>query len=357
MPRSPRCWMLLLAAVAVAPSLFAQDDVASRLKRYLDKHPAADANRDGVLTEDEARAHRAAQKSPPSATPPELPGETATTSPQPTHRDIPYGPHERNRLDLYLAPGDQPTPLVLYFHGGSFKAGDKQSVADKVAPYLKAGISVASANYRYSSHALYPAPMEDGARALQFLRANAAQWNLNPRHVVLSGGSAGGTLALWIAPHDDLADPTSDDPVARQSTRVLGVIGLSAPCSMEPAFIKEHIGSENLGGAMLQLFGVTSRDQLSLRPHVEAVHFASPINHVSAGDPPLLLIHNPDLTPTPMPADTPQQKWIHHPKFSEVLREAYAQQGLECRVYWKSQPAPAGAEVEFVLAQVAREGR
>ena len=355
---------LLLLAVVTSSVPAQRSDSDPRLRRYLEKNPAADANGDGVLTLDEARDHK---RGPSRSVAKPAREEGSNTSP--THADIAYGPHERNRLDLWLAGGENPAPLVIYFHGGSFKAGDKGSVtgkagavdeggaADRVAAYRDAGISVASANYRLSSDAPYPAPMHDGARAVQFLRANAPRWNIDPARIFVSGGSAGGTLALWLGLHDDLADPRSPDPVARQSTRVRGVIGLNAPCSMQPEFIAEHIGSENLGGAMLQLFGAPDREAMQVGgPVAELVRDASPISHLTPDDPPLLMIHNPDMSATPMPADTPQQRWIHHPVFSQVLQEACRTLGVPCDVYDKSRPASA-AEVNFVLARSGTAAR
>ena len=56
------------------------------------------------------------------------------------------------------------------------------------------------------------APLEDAARALQFVRSKAAQWNLDKQRIGASGGSAGACSALWLAFHDDMADPNSQDP-------------------------------------------------------------------------------------------------------------------------------------------------
>jgi acetyl esterase/lipase len=59
--------------------------------------------------------------------------------------------------------------------------------------------------------------MHDGARAVQYLRSRAKEWNLDPARVAATGGSAGAGISLWLAFHADLADPKSKDPVARQS--------------------------------------------------------------------------------------------------------------------------------------------
>src|SRR5437016_13951716 len=124
-----------------------------------------------------------------------------------------YGPHERNVLDLWKAKTDRPDPIVVFIHGGGFTAGDKSGVPQPMlSQCLEAGISVATINYRYSTIAPYPAPMEDGARAVQYIRLHAKKWNINPKAMACSGGSAGAGISLWIGFHDDMAKPSSDDP-------------------------------------------------------------------------------------------------------------------------------------------------
>jgi len=109
---------------------------------------------------------------------------------------------------------------------------------------LESGISVASINYRLSEDAPFPAPMLDSVRAVQFLRHHALDWNIDPQRVAASGASAGGGISLWIGFHDDLADPASPDPVARQSSRLSAMGVLGAQSSYDPRFIQKLIGVE-----------------------------------------------------------------------------------------------------------------
>jgi iduronate 2-sulfatase len=146
--------------------------------------------------------------------------------PIPTKVGIKYGDHPRHILDFWQAEADKPTPLVLVIHGGGWRGGSKERMARfaDARALLDAGISVAAINYRLMRHAAdvtppVKAPMHDSARALQFIRTQAKAWNIDPTRIGLAGGSAGACTSLWLAYHDDLADPTSDDPVARQSTR------------------------------------------------------------------------------------------------------------------------------------------
>ena len=152
----------------------------------------------------------------------------AASVPNPTLSELAYGDHERQVLDFWKAPSDKPTPLVFVIHGGGWMGGSKERLNRFVdAPaLLKEGISVVAINYRYIRNAqeLKPpvkAPLHDAARALQFVRSKAAEWNIDKSRIAAAGASAGACSSLWLLYHDDLADPESEDPIARESTRSL----------------------------------------------------------------------------------------------------------------------------------------
>src|ERR1700683_3156123 len=118
---------------------------------------------------------------------------------KPDFENVHYGPHERNVMDFWKAKSDHPTPLILNIHGGGFVAGDKTATpVPMLRDALAHGISVATMNYRYSTQAPYPAPMEDGAHAVQFLRSKAKEWNLDPDRFAATGGSAGAGILMWV---------------------------------------------------------------------------------------------------------------------------------------------------------------
>src|SRR5262249_1448254 len=152
-----------------------------------------------------------------------------------------------------------PTPLVVFFHGGGFRMGDKSSVPGwLIVKCRNAGISVAAANYRLSQTAPVPAPLRDGARPVPDLPLQAEGFGVDPSRIAAAGSSAGAGIALWIGFHDDLAEPTSLDPIARQSTRLtcLGVDG--AQTSYDPRFIKKLIGGRaHENTALAPFFGLT----------------------------------------------------------------------------------------------------
>jgi acetyl esterase/lipase len=179
--------------------------------------------------------------------------------PPPDHADVRYGPHERNVLDVWLAKSPTPTPLVVYYHGGGFRAGDKRTLNVELLEKLRSGgISVAAANYRLSNAAPYPAQMQDSARALQFLRLHAKRYNVDPTRIAAFGGSAGAGISQWLAYHNDLADRANSDPVLRQSTRLAAVAPFNAQSSYDPRFIKKLMNTDQVHPALVALFGMSS---------------------------------------------------------------------------------------------------
>jgi len=254
--------------------------------------------------------------------------------PSPDIVDIRYGPHERNMLDLWKArpkPGRPgPVPVVVFFHGGGFRGGDKASVpASLVLKCLDAGISVASANYRLSQTAPFPAPMLDGVRAVQFVRLKAAELGIDPDRIAAAGSSAGAGIALWVGFHDDLADPESKDPIARESSRVIGVATDGAQTSYDPRFIKDLIGGRaHEHSALRSFFGITSDVDLgSPRAHRLYVD-ASPLNYVTRDDPPVFLFYAEPHAP--LAPDAKPGQGIHHPLFGRALKAKLDPLGVEC---------------------------
>ena len=143
---------------------------------------------------------------------------------------------------------------MFYIHGGGWTAGSKAGIGS-VAECLKAGFSVVSVEYRFIAEAeqegIKPpvdAPLEDAARALQFVRSKAKEWNIDKTKIGATGGSAGAASSLWLAFHDDMADPKSDDPVARESTRLLCAAVNGAQTSLDPKQMKEWTPNSKYGG-------------------------------------------------------------------------------------------------------------
>ena len=229
----------------------------------------------------------------------------APARPTPTVADFAYGhDSERQKFDFWQAESDEPTPLVLLIHGGGWRGGDKSRYkTNGIQPYLDAGISVAALNYRFIEQAMQQnveppvkACLHDAARALQTIRAKAGEWNLDPKRVGATGGSAGACTSLWLALHDDLADRESSDPVARQSSRLSCAAVLGAQTSLDPKELREWIPNAIYGGHAFGFAGkgrgrpeefellIANREKV-----LPWIREYSPIELVTSDDPPIYL--------------------------------------------------------------------
>jgi arylformamidase len=275
----------------------------------------------------------------------------------PTFANVSYGSHQRNVLDFWQAKSGSPTPLLLYIHGGGWYQGNKADFPTRtVKAMLEHGISVASINYRYSTNASLPAPVYDAARALQFIRSKAAEWNLDKQRVAAMGGSAGACTSLWLVYHDDLAKPQSADPVARESTRLCAAVGIVGQTSIDPEVIVPWVGQEIANHLMIsRAVGATNYSEIKARyPEYRAVYREfSPINHVSSDDPPVFLYY---ATPSPLPAPNPSLA-IHHAMLGQKLKEKADAAGLVCELHYSDAGKPdqnAPLITEFLLRYLSK---
>ena len=243
--------------------------------------------------------------------------------PQPSLSEIAYGDHARHVLDFWKAPSDKPTPLVFVIHGGAWRNGSKERISRFVdtAALLKEGISVVAINYRYIRNAqdLKPpvkAPLHDAARALQFVRSKAAEWNIDKERIAASGASAGACSSLWLLYHDDLADPKSPDPIARESTRLTCAAVNNAQTTLDPRQMKQWTPNSKYGG---HAFGINGFEEFlaereNILPWIQAY---SPYALVSSDDPPVYLHYSKDS-----PAiGKPQKDPTHTANFGVKLQQ------------------------------------
>ena len=113
--------------------------------------------------------------------------------------NLPYGPHERNVLDLSLPDGpSRDRPLVVCIHGGGWTGGDKTNWAWEAARLAEGGLAAASVNYRLCPEWPFPAAVEDVQRAVRWLRHHAAEHGLDASRFGAAGDSAGGHLASFL---------------------------------------------------------------------------------------------------------------------------------------------------------------
>ncbi len=267
--------------------------------------------------------------------PPKQPAKTAANEK--------YGTHERQVFDFWQAKSDKPTPLVLYIHGGGWRGGDKNGLSGTVIQqYLDNGISVAAINYRYVQNAVelkieppVKAPLEDAARALQYIRSKAGEWNIDKKRIGATGGSAGACSSLWLAFHDDLADPKSEDKIARESTRLYCAAVNGAQVTLDPKPLREWMPNYGYGA---HAFGLANFQELyDKRENVlKWIKEYSPMEHVTKDDPPIFMEYpNPKNTPKvgEKQAD-PTHSVVMGIKLAEKLKEV----GVEVILVYPDQP-------------------
>lgn len=249
----------------------------------------------------------------------------------PTHADVAYGPFPADRVDFWQAPGEGPRPLLVYIHGGGWVAGTKILQAESIQPFLDKGISVASVEYRLTGEAALPAPVHDAARAIQYLRTKAKEWNINSKRIAVTGTSAGACTSMWLLLHDDLADPKSDDPVLRESTRVIAAAAIAGQTSIDPQVIEGWLGPNVLQHRMINMAVGEATIEGALKnyeKHRALYHEFSPYNHVDKNDPPLFMSYKSDMT---LPSKNAGHG-IHHPVYGVKLKEKCDEAGVECHL-------------------------
>lgn len=275
--------------------------------------------------------------------------------PDPTFRNVPYGPHERNVLDFWQAESEKPTPVVLFIHGGGFAGGSKEELRPgSLQKLLDAGISVAAVNYRYYSQAPLPAALHDCRRALQFVRSKAAEWNVDKTRAAAFGGSAGAITSMYLAFHDDMADPRSDDPIARESTRLTCVATSAGQTTLDTKWWAENVPGwpkdegVKADGHAYRRWGCAEADFPAL------IAEGSALNLISSDDPPIYMSYSmrPD---DPVPTDRREAvNWsIHHVAFGVALKERMDRLGLESHLVYPGAPAKGHSNnVEFLIAKL-----
>ncbi len=271
----------------------------------------------------------------------------------PTFTNVAYGPHDMNVLDFWKAEGSGPRPLLVYIHGGGWVGGDKKRNKNQILPYLNKGISYAAINYRLTGEAPLPAPVHDAARAIQYIRTKADEWNIDKSRIALTGGSAGACTSMWILLHDDLADPNSSDPVLRESTRVTAAAVSGGQTSIDPKVIEEWLGPNVLKHRMINMAVGEKTIEAALKNYDKHralfVEF-SPYNHLDGNDPPLFMSYGNNMK---LPSENAGHG-IHHPVYGVKMKEKAEQVGHECHLLIKgvSESEQYDTPTKFLMAKL-----
>lgn len=206
---------------------------------------------------------------------------------EPTHPDVQYAQTGGRslRVDIYRPDGEDAQPLVVWVHGGAWRSGSKDQVP--VLGLVERGFAIASVDYRLSPVASFPAQVHDIKSAIRFLRHQAGDYRLDPQRFAIAGASAGGHLAALVGVSSDVAALEGEVGTAPGESSAVGAIVSFYGASNLQTILGQSTphGLSVRVPALRLLLGGTPDQQPDL------AQLASPIAHVDADDPPLLLIH------------------------------------------------------------------
>jgi acetyl esterase/lipase len=276
-------------------------------------------------------------------------------------KDIIYDNKQRTQFDIWLPDASTPTGLVIYTHGGGFSSGDKDFVyfaqqggawdfPSDIRFLLQNNIAFATVRYTLlnttGEREGIKKPMSDVRRALQYIRYNASDFNIDKSRIVLAGNSAGGGTSLWIAFNSDLADAQNSDPVLRESTRVLGVAAREPQASynIEDRWVNDVFKDYNLTwaeilanetGNISKIYGVSSNAEYE---SVAIDTYRAEVDMLSllTADDPAIWIDNTlrDVVP---PYSAPEIA-SHHAFHARELKQRADAVGVDNVVYYGKNP-------------------
>lgn len=350
--------------------VLSDEEEAAVSRRAIQRYPKADVDGDGSLSDKEkeqllkrvvALRKRMNDTSPPSGG--FFGSGKSKSGRKPSFDNVKYGENERNVFDIWLADSETPTPLAVFIHGGGFKGGSKEKLkVEKIAALLDAGISVAAINYRFVTTDPLPTAHHDARRAIQFMRSKADEWNIDTNRVAAFGGSAGAQICMWLAYSDDMADATSDDPVERESTRLLCVATAGGQTSAERDFyidnilplmgenvpievlVKSFNGENDPEEIRMKMWGADSLEEVD-----EATRKCSALRLISPDDPPIFMSYGmaPDAKKPSGDKDRLRGWLIHHVVFGTKLKEKADELGVEADLSYPGSGSKYPSDVAF----------
>ncbi|MEU4535118.1 alpha/beta hydrolase fold domain-containing protein [Streptosporangium sp. NPDC023825] len=195
---------------------------------------------------------------------------------------VAYGPHVRQRMDVWYQTDELKRPGVFLIHGGWWSSGDKKYMTEISRSYAEQGYVVFNINYRLSTDASWPAQRTDTLDAIATARRHAALWSFDPSNYVIVGFSAGGHLASAAGTYK------SRLPGLR------GVVGISPVISPLTAYTEGadtfDLEKRKLRESAIKLAG-------GCEPTGKCARVWASMEvpwHASRGDAPMLVVHSED---------------------------------------------------------------
>lgn len=247
-----------------------------------------------------------------------VPTTVAAESSHAKHEDVPFleTPERTLKLDLFVPQGVENPPLVVYIHGGSWRAGNHKN--PPIRWLVDRGFAVASISYRFSTEAIFPAQIQDCMSAIRWLRAHGGEHGYDATRIGVVGTSAGGQLALLLGVNS--ASPEHRGTLgdhANESTEVAAVVSFHGASDFLLRAQTQPARTNPPDSVVHRLLGAAPGDD------PEQARLASAAFHVHDGSAPLLMIHGTEDTTV-----LPDQ--------SERMAEAYRE---------------GGRPVEFILVE------
>jgi acetyl esterase/lipase len=183
-------------------------------------------------------------------------------------------------LDLYApVKRSKLVPGLIFIHGGAWKGGNKDMYRPYAVRYAQRGYVVASISYRLSKEAPFPAAVEDAKCAVRWMRANAGKYAVDPNHICVLGGSAGGHLAMMVGYSSDRKELEGSGGCPDVSSKVQAVVNIYGPCDLTVPGIRD-------ADTVRQFLGGKTYDEAR-----DLYEQASPLFHLTKDDPPTLILH------------------------------------------------------------------
>lgn len=282
----------------------------------------------------------------------------AAPNPVPTYADVSYGPSPHQLLDIHLpSQGDGPFPVLLWF-GGIWQPSKHVPDLHRFLPAKIAviGVETRTLNDGVQEKANPPVSyvMNDACRAVQFVRLHAAKWHLDPQRIAVGGGSQGTLPALYVGCARDRADPTSNDPVARVSTKVTCVAAYRSQPSIDPKRMQEWVPGVKWGAPALGCsFEESLKRRAELLPLIQAW---SPDALLHKGAAPIYFENNWGLT---RPQNVTEMDYkVHSPAWALGFQKLAQQAGVVCHVKFPDHPTDHYQDIwDFLVQELQARAR
>ena len=274
----------------------------------------------------------------------------------PTKADVSYGPDPHQLLDIHIPPnGPGPFPVILWF-GGLWEASKHVPDLNKFFPHNVAVIGVEGRVMKDAQEAKIEPPISvcllDARRALQFVRLHAKEWNLDPERIAVAGGSQGTLPALYLGCSGEHADPKSNDPVERMSTKVTCVGAYRSQPSIDPKQMQEWVPGVEWGAPA---FGMSFAESLKHRDELlPLIAQWSPDALVNKDAAPIYFENEWGLT---QPADITEGNYrVHSPAWGLGFQKVAQARGATCYVKFSDHPSEKYTDIWDFLVKMVSAG-